>query len=170
MLLRHQFGDAWRDTTSRLEFVPADELAQLASDDIYGYGDFCWADFARGVTLDDLSDASVAALTFFAHAARPLDGNACVAELGNRFLYWGHDDGWHLRLFYDRWDAAASVMAQLLGKVLPQKHASHVLEKVAWGDVAFWCDRRGAVECERSEDIDSLQQKFLAPGKPYPRI
>lgn len=165
VLLRHQFEGAERDPGSRLEFVSADDLQQMADADVRGYGDFCWADFAATARLADLPDASVAVLTFFTHAARPLDGRIADPKLGNRLLCWAHDDGWYLRLFYDRWDALAPVLTRLLRVLLSddERASSRVLRALERDDAAFWCDsRRGVIECERSDDIDALQQKYYA--------
>src|SRR5262245_6740938 len=72
VLLRHNYADAMFDEQSRFEYVPPDGLARLAADDIYGYGDFCWADLGRGAALAALTDEAIANLTFFAHKTRPL--------------------------------------------------------------------------------------------------
>ena len=64
VLLSRQFRDARFDRKSRLEFIETDALPALAADDIYSYGDFCWADFERGVALAELSDDAIAELTF----------------------------------------------------------------------------------------------------------
>lgn len=160
VLLRHQFDEASFEPRNRLEFVPAENLTRLAADDVYGYGDFCWADFGRGVSLADLEDSAVAALTFFAHAARPL-GDVPVPGLSNRLLCHAHDDGWYTRFFYTRWDAIGSLLEELLARLLDEPQVMATRDVLQRGEAAFWCRKGSVVECERMEDIDTLLHKHL---------
>jgi hypothetical protein len=164
VLLRHHFAEPQFDPRSGFEFVEAGGIDQLAGDNVYDYGDFSWADFGRDVALADLTDAAIAALTFFAHAGRPY-GAVEIPGLGNRFLYWGHDDGWYARIFYSRWDAIAPMLRRLLSGVLDASHADNVLDLLHGGAAAYWCANGVVVECEQTEDIDSLQQTYSTQGK-----
>ena len=170
VLLRHQYSDTSLDTASRFEFVPADEIVRLAAEDIYGYGDFCWADFDRKAALTDLSDQAIAELNFFAHMARPL-GGVVIPGLGNHFLCFSHDDGWYARIFYHRWDAVAPLLHRLLRGLMGEAQSLRTLDQVSRGNDAFWCTRGTLIQCEQTENIDGLQQKYLitqrfARGRP----
>lgn len=165
VLLRHQFGDAAVDPVSRFDFIPPEGLSRLASDDVYGYGDFCWADFGRTVVLSRLTDQAIAELTFFGHTARPFK-EVGISGLNNRFLYWAHDDGWYTRIFYDRWNAVGSVLHRLLTRLTGEEKAVRTLALVRRGDGAFWCCDGNVIECEQTEDIDTLQNKHLTRRSP----
>jgi len=167
VLLRHQFDEPSFEPRNRFAFLSADRLARLAADNIYGYGDFCWADFGRDVALADLADMAVAELTFFAHAARPL-GAVDVPGLGNRFLYWGHDDGWYARIFYSQWGAIAPMLDRMLSGMLNTERATAVSDLIRRGEAALWCRDGTAVECEQTEDIDALQRKHLTRPRSGP--
>jgi hypothetical protein len=160
VLLRHQFDEPSFDAASGLEFVRAASLARLADDDVYGYGDFCWVDFEREASLADLDDPAVAALTFFAHAARPL-GDVQVPGLGNRFLFHGHDDGWSARIYYSRWDAIDPIVDSVLQRVVDGPTVVTIRVALQRGSAAFWCRGGSAVECERTEDMDMIQRKYV---------
>ena len=160
VLLRHRFDEASLDRESRLEFVAADQLARLAGDDIYGYGDFHFADFGRDTVLADLTDQAIAELLFFAHAARPLRRPG-IPGLGNRLLYSAHDDGWHARIFYRSWDVIGHVLGTLLPRVVVAEETRRTLDVVRFGDAAVWCRGGHARDCEGTDDIDALQQEYL---------
>jgi hypothetical protein len=160
VLLRHRFDKAAFDRVSRFDFIPPDRLALLADDNVYGYGDFSWADYGRDVALAELSDQAIAELTFFGHAGRPF-GDVEIPGLSNRFLYWAHDDGWYARIFYRRWDDVRSILRRLLPDLLGEEQATRVLDLVRRGENAFWCCGGHAIECEQTENIDALQKKHL---------
>ena len=165
VLLRHQFSAASFDPISRFDFLPSDELTDLADDDIYGYGDFSWADYAPDVVLARLSDQAIAELTFFGHSGR-LFGDTEIPGLTNRMLYWAHDDGWYGQIFYSRWEAVDSMLCRLLPGVLGEEQAIRTLDQVRRGENAFWCSGGNAIECEKTEDIDALQKKYLIRRTP----
>lgn len=160
VMLRHNFTDADFDSGSRFEFVPAEGLPRLAADDIYGYGDFCWADFGRGVALAELTDEAIADLTFFAQKARPLR-DVGVPGLANRFLCWAHDDGWYARIFYSDWRAVDGLLRRLLLGLFREEQALRTLDSLSRGAIAVWCRRDAVYECEQTEDINALQTKHL---------
>lgn len=159
VLLRYQFAEAAFEPASRFEFVPGEALAELAADDIHGYGDFVWAEIGRGAKLGALTDQAIAELAFFGQMARPLR-DVEIPGLGNRFLCWAHDDGWYARVFYREWPAMERVLGQMLGQLVDGDLAAGVLERVGRGE-AVWCQRDAVIGCERSEDIDALQGKYL---------
>ena len=160
LLLRHQFDGASLDHASRLDYLPTDELALLIEDKPYGYGDFCWADFARGDSPPTLTDQAVAELTFFAHAMRPL-ADVEIAGLQNRLLCWAHDDGWYARLFYVEWTLVESMLRRLLTRLLTDVDTDRVLNRLRDGSGAVWCRSGSVLECEASEDMDAVLRKHL---------
>jgi hypothetical protein len=159
VLLRHRFDRASFDVATRLEFVTTDRLAVLADDDVYGYGDFCCVDFGADVTLSDLTDEALAELLFFAHLGRPLKG-VHISELNNLFLYWSHDDGWFARIYYTRWAVIEETLRRPLSRLVSDARVQRTLNILQTGDAAFWCGRGHVVECDQTEDIDSLQQRI----------
>jgi hypothetical protein len=158
-MLRHEFVGALFDRTSRFDFITADQLSELAADDIYGYGDFCWADFDSGARLAELGNDAIAELTFFAHTGRPFRGVE-IPALGNRLLYWSHDDGWYTTIFYKDWEVIARSLRRLLRAMLYEDLANRTLEALRDHDAAFWCVAGAAHPCEGHDDINALQQRY----------
>jgi hypothetical protein len=151
VLLRHRFGNARTDPTSRLEYVLPDGLAEFVAEDLYCYGDLCWADLGPNFNLPDLSDEATAELLFFAHAARPLH-TAAIPGLGNRLLCWAHDDGWYARIFYHDW----SDIEPMLRRLLSAYSDDQTLDRLRDQDRAVWCHRKAIVDAEPTEDIDTI--------------
>jgi hypothetical protein len=158
VLLRHNFTEATFDARSHFEFVPSNGVTRIAADDIYGYGDFCWADFGRGVALAALNDEAIAELTFFAHIGRPLR-DVMIPGLANRFLLWTHDDGWYAHVFYNDWRSVEGLLRRLLRRLVRAEETLLTLDSLRRSAIAFWCRRDSVHECEQSEDINSLQEK-----------
>jgi hypothetical protein len=165
VLVRHQYDEALLDPASGFEYVQADDLPRLAADDVYGYGDFCWADIGRDVELAGLSDQAIAELAFFGHMLRPFR-EVEIPGLDNRFLYYGHDDGWYARIFYHEWEPLGSILRRLLPDVLPEEQALRTLEMVRRGKDAFWCCQGSVIECAQTENIDALQHQYLSDRRP----
>lgn len=158
VLLRHRFDVASFDPTSRFEYAAGEDLSLLVREDVYSYGDFCWADIGADASLAQLSDQAIAELTFFAQLARPLVSPE-IPGLGNRFLWWTHDDGWYARVFYREWRDVAGLLARLLKNLLADDLASETLKRVSRGETAWWCRRDAVAECEATEDIDALRRR-----------
>lgn len=159
LLLDHRYDAASIDATTGYAFVPTEDLPTLGADNIYDYGNFHWVDVGYETTLSTLTDDATAELAFFTHMHRPLRQPA-IPNLGNRFLCAAHDDGWHARIYYNDWDAITTLLRPLLANVL-QDGVDVVLGRLREGNTAFWCRANIITECERSEDIDALQSKFL---------
>lgn len=161
VLLRHRFDEATHDAASRFDYVSSAAFGTLNAEDVNGFGDFVWADFGREVSLEKLSDPAIAALAFFGHAARPLDGVVPIEGLANRRLCYAHDDGWYSRLFYRDWDALSPMLSRHLSALLDPASAATTLERVRRGETAAWCADGRVIACEGTEGIDALQNRHL---------
>jgi len=73
-------------------------VTELAKQDIYKWGDFCFIDYKTEGTIDDLSDQEIAELLYLGHMFKPLNG-PFFDVLQNRLAYLAHDDGWFCKLF-----------------------------------------------------------------------
>lgn len=94
LLLQHRFDNAQWNYHSRFDYVTKLEMNELIADNVNGYGDFCWVDFANEENLDSLSHNEIAELLFFGHLAKPLNEIPKI-----RFAYYAHDDGWFNKLY-----------------------------------------------------------------------
>ena len=76
----------------------AESIKQLAKDNIYGYGDFCFVDFNQVSDVENLTDLDISELLFLSHMYRPIK-TAFFERLNNRFAYLAHDDGWYCKIY-----------------------------------------------------------------------
>lgn len=74
------------------------EVEALAKEDVHGYGDFCFLDYAQVGEVDQLTDNQIAEILYMAHMYKPLK-NPFFEILSNRFTYLAHDDGWFGKLY-----------------------------------------------------------------------
>jgi hypothetical protein len=155
LLLAHQSEVASRDVASDLDVVVGDDVAALAAEDVESWGDLVWADFPS-TEPPVLPPPSVAELLYFRHAARPLH-DVVVPGLGNRFLAFGHDGGWSLRLHYRAW---RDVEAALAPVIAPWAAVAAGLRD---GVGAFWIDDGRASPEERTDDIDAVLNRRRRP-------
>ena len=151
LLLTHDYADAIYDPTSKFEYVAASDIQSLINEDVYSWGDICWADYA-GDSFPALTKRDVAELLYFEHTGELLDGRIALPGLGNRFLARGHDDGWFLSLYYDSWPTMIDLLDQL--ELLGSAEGRNKFLSGRSG--AFWLDASGLVEEEATLDIDSL--------------
>lgn len=159
LLVRHQFDNARRDRHTQSDFVSSDQFPDLVADNIYGYGDFCWADYGAAVELEKLTDRSIAEIAFFRQVLRPLR-NVEVGGLQNRFLAYSHDDGWYLRLFYSDWRFVETLVGRMLAKFLDKTTQFEATEKLRKSQMAYWIRQGSIQECEQTEDVDSVHDKY----------
>jgi len=156
LLLKHNYCDALRDSRTGFDFVPIEDLAALAADNTYGYGDFSWTEYHG--SPPDLSDEAIADLLFFSHMNRPRS-SVSIRGLENQHLFCAHDDGWRLKLYYSDWTALATKLQQLVSTKLNGNFSMGHLDTLHQCDCALWLES-GFIEREaRSDDIDGLQQK-----------
>ena len=158
VLLEHDFPDPRYDVANRLDFLPKARLDELAKDDIYGYGDFIWADYAGADGPAPLTREDLAALAYFRHMRQPL-GPVTLQSLGNRYLVHAHDDSWLLSLFFAPLPAQAS-LRQLLAPLVAiaglDAAEETVLAAITSGESAVWLQDGRLERCERTMDIDRL--------------
>ncbi len=160
VLLRSRFGNPVVARPSRLRFVPADRMPELAACDIYGFGDFAWVDFAPGATPSEFSPEDVARLRRFAKHGQPEAAPAMVS-VGNHFMAMAHDDGWFLRLSYLAWSNAEAVLRDVLLALVDEATARATLDRLAREECAVWVRRNLVVSCSGTEDIDGVLNERL---------
>lgn len=150
VLLKHDFDDAEHDDDSGFDFVAAPRVSELASQNIYSWGDFRFADYPSDV-FPRIPPEHVAELLYFAHAGRPLR-RPLVESVGNRFLCSIHDDGWSFHAHYTNWQDIEHCLL-LAGSMISRDLVASV-KNAATG--ALWV-REGRPEPEeRTFDIDSI--------------
>lgn len=102
VLLKHASIKARKNQISGYAYVDAAGISQLATEDIYSWGDFYWADCTL-VDLPEIPLEDLSSLSHFSVAASPLH-SARIKSLENNLLVAAHDDGWYVRIFYVSWD------------------------------------------------------------------
>jgi hypothetical protein len=160
ILLEHGHEDAISLFEIGFDGVFNHELHQLAKDDIDGYGDFIWVDYDKSISLRDLSEQSVAELLYFSHRGKPLVENS-IRGLSNKFLYHGHDDGWRTYIYYSDWSSVDKLLYRLLLNLTLEREATALLMRIREGSEAFLCRKNDIISCEKTEDIDLLQRRYL---------
>lgn len=155
LLLKGNAQAARHDARSGLPYVPRQQLACLASEDISAWGSHAWADYASA-SVPALDEAALAEAHYFARHGQPLR-QPRIAGTHNRFLAYGHDDGWYLKLFYTDWaDVADFLDAAVpggLGKLDPCA--------LQGGEDGCWL-QHGIAETEmKTHDIDSVLNRRL---------
>jgi hypothetical protein len=79
-----------------------DEIPKVVGENIYSWGDFCWVDY-NTENFPHLTKREIAELLYFGHKAEPLN-EVRIPSLNNKYLFYAHDDGWFLKLYYVNWD------------------------------------------------------------------
>ena len=155
ILLDHKSQVADHDFASGFNFVSSQNLPHLATEDIYSWGNFAWADFETPL-LPSMKDEDIASLLFFSHAAKPLK-QIELTSLKNSFLCYIHDDGWFMKLYYARW----LDIEKFIKGAIPASFGPIDMAELTTGSSAFWIqDGRIHVE-EMTYDIDSVIRKRL---------
>jgi hypothetical protein len=99
LLLKHRFEDADFNMHTQFEYCPEERIKQLAADDVYSYGDFCWIDFVEEDGLNVLTGQEIAELLYLSHQKQHLK-LPFYNKLGNRFAYLAQDDGVFNKIYY----------------------------------------------------------------------
>jgi hypothetical protein len=94
LLLKGNALAAQHDARAGLPHVPQRQLACLAGEDLSAWGSHAWADYPQA-SVPALDGAYVAEAHYFARHGQPLR-QPRIAAVHNRFLAYGHDDGWDL--------------------------------------------------------------------------
>ncbi|SFB24242.1 MULTISPECIES: hypothetical protein [unclassified Bacillus (in: firmicutes)] len=132
LLLKHRFDDGDFNMHTLLEYVPRDRIDKLASDNVYGYGNFCWIDFAEVEGLNELTGQETAELLYLGHLKQHLK-IPFYNQLNNRFAYLAHDDGWFNKTYYrsmkDFYDLLSMVIALKLSHLKYEKSLFGIRKK-----------------------------------------
>jgi hypothetical protein len=99
LLLKHRFDDSDLNRHTLLQYCPQDRIKKLATQDVYGYGNFCWIDFLEEELLNELTGQEIAELLYLGHQKQHLK-LPFYNKLGNRFVYLARDDGWYNKIYY----------------------------------------------------------------------
>ena len=142
------------DAASSFEYVPADKLEMLAAETTPSCGNLVWADYPPQ-SVPSLGDEDVMQLLFVAHKGRLAGTYPILKSTGGRFLAYGHDDGWYLRLWY----AARPDVERLLDSIIPPDWARPEFEAIWRGTSAYWLQAGQFDIEERTYDIDSVQNR-----------
>jgi hypothetical protein len=150
IILDHKSQAVDHDFASGFDFVSAQNLSQIAAEDIYSWGNFVWADFETPY-VPRITDEDIASLLFFSHAVKPLKDTE-LTSLKNSFLCYIHDDGWFMKVHYARW----SDVEKFIAEVIPACLSSVDIAKLTTGDCAFWIQAGKSQVEEKTYDIDSI--------------
>lgn len=153
VMIRHR-SEQFHSEPGGFAFVGPDDLAALAAEHIYSWGDFVWVDVGTPEP-PEISDDAAAKLLFFAHTGRPLRA-VDVPGLHNRFLAHTADDGWYLRLHYTDWGDIASLLASFA----PDLNATQ-LSELERGVRAFWISDGQVSQEEMTHDVDSVMNRRI---------
>ena len=82
----------------KFTIVDENEIDELLSDDIYGYGNFTWVDVNDKNSIEKLEPAEVAELLYLGYMLKPVT-TPFNDKIQNRYAYLAHDDGWFCRLY-----------------------------------------------------------------------
>lgn len=112
LLKGNYIGD---DCKHNFELIEGKEsIKQLAADNIYDYGDFCFVDFEQVADVEKLTDLDISELLFLSHMRRPMK-RTFFERINNRFAYLAHDDGWYCKLYCRNFNEFSTVCA---GKII----------------------------------------------------
>jgi hypothetical protein len=126
LLLKHRFNDADFNMHTLLEFVPQNKFEKLIQDGVYGYGNFCWIDFAKIEGLNDLNGQEIAELLYLGHLKQHLK-LPFFPKLKNQFAYLAHDDGWFNKIYYRELDDFYTMLGTVIGSKMSQLHTKKSL-------------------------------------------
>ncbi|WP_053361380.1 hypothetical protein [Bacillus sp. FJAT-27251] len=124
LLLKHQYDDGDFNRHTLLHYVPEDRVAKLVAENVAGYGDFCWMDFEEAEGLNVMAPHEIAEILYLGHTKHHLK-LPFYNQLGNRFAYLAHDDGWFNKVYYRN----LNDFFRMLGNVIPEKIATRKPEK-----------------------------------------
>lgn len=86
------------DRRTCFEYVTQDDIPDFLEEDVYNYGDFCWADISESGDITKITDQEIAEMLFAAHLKRPFH-HTFWDSIGNRYLYLCHDDEYWVKVY-----------------------------------------------------------------------
>ncbi|KRG16235.1 hypothetical protein ACA30_02750 [Virgibacillus soli] len=124
LLIRHKFEECHFNMHLLLEYVDEEILKKLATDDVQGYGDFCWLDFSEEEYLNQLSGQEIAEILYLGHFKDHLK-QPFYRKLQNQFVYLTGDDGWLNKTYYQSWEPFYSMLGAVISrKITNQREIS----------------------------------------------
>jgi len=91
------------------------DVAKLAHEDIYNYGDFCFVDYANTSSVNELTKEQVAELLYLANLFEPMT-SPFFDVLQNNYAYLSHDDGWYCKTYCKERQTLTSILFNKLLK------------------------------------------------------
>ncbi|PLR95551.1 hypothetical protein [Bacillus sp. T33-2] len=138
LLLKHNFDEGEFNRHTLHSFVPEDRIGKLIDEDVNSYGDFCWIDFEETEGLNVLTGQEIAEILYLGHIKHHLK-LPFYNQLGNRFAYLAHDDGWFNKTYYrnlnDFYRMLGHVVSGKLGVLKPEKTVLGIKKKRAYPTV-----------------------------------
>ncbi|WP_121610255.1 hypothetical protein [Mesobacillus foraminis] len=138
LLLKHRYEDGEFNRHTLLEYVPEDGINKLLEEEISSYGDFCWIDFEEEEGLNVLTAQEIAEILYLGHIKHHLK-IPFYNQLGNRFVYLSHDDGWFNKTYYrnlnDFFRMLSQVISWKLGILKPEKNLLGIRKKRIYPNV-----------------------------------
>jgi hypothetical protein len=126
LLLKHRFNDADFNMHTLLEFVTQEKMDRLIEDGVYGYGNFCWVDFANIEGLNELNGQEIAELLYLGHLKQHLK-QPFYQKLRNHFAYLAHDDGWFNKIYYRDLEEFYDMLGNVIGMKMSHLHTKKTL-------------------------------------------
>jgi len=156
ILLSHDECDkVIRDDTSGLDYIQRKQICSLAKENIYRWGDVAWIDFSSK-KIPCISKEDLAAVLYFKHCHVPLR-KAQLPSIGNKFMVYGHDDGWYLEMHYSQWQDVVGFFDNI--NLPSDKVIKKVIRK--GGDFSVWADESGVSPELYDVDIDSILNRRM---------
>lgn len=116
LLLKHKFAGGYINMHTLLDVVPSERMDKLKREPVDSYGDFCWVDFEVVDGVNELTQQEIAELLYLGHFKHHLR-LPFYNQLGNRYVYLAHDDGWYNKTYYRNLDD----FYVMLGEIITQK-------------------------------------------------
>jgi len=121
-----------------------DDIAKLALENIYHYGDFSFVDYSNPASVRELTGNEIAELLYLAHLLEPLK-SPFFDTLQNNYAYLSHDDGWYCKLYCKEQHILNSILLNKLHKSLQSES----------------CDTIPSLSYELTEKVMELSKRGL---------
>lgn len=116
LMLKGTPENAQFDLRTCLEYISQEDMPLFLLEDVYNYGDFCWADFQSEGDLNKITDEELSELLFAAHLKKPLT-KSFFPSLNNEYLYLCHDDEYWVKIYMRDVKAYKTVIEQKIRSV-----------------------------------------------------